>query len=101
MMKYKVQGMTSKNYDSMMCGSHYYRVREFWIEANTKEEAYNIATKEHADLVINDYMLKVKKKLNNKKKNIKKNRRRKKKRKGKRRKKSQSIRISYRRIQRI
>ena len=56
MMKYKVQGMTSKNYDSMMCGSHYYRVREFWIEANTKEEAYNIATKEHADLVINDYV---------------------------------------------
>ena len=97
MMKYKVQGMTSKNYDSMMCGSHYYRVREFWIEANTKEEAYNIATKEHADLVINDYMLKVKKKLNNKKKNIKKNR----KKKGKRRRKSQSIRISYRRIQRI
>lgn len=56
MMKYKVQGMTSRDYDLMMCGSHGYFVREFWIEANSKKEAYEITKKEHVDLVINDYV---------------------------------------------
>lgn len=54
-MKYKVQAMTSDSYHLMMTGGYGYSVHNFWIEANSKEEAYEIATAQYPDLVINDY----------------------------------------------
>ena len=56
MMKFKVQGMTSEGYGRMMCGSREYSIREFWVEAETKEKAYEIACKENPELVINTYI---------------------------------------------
>ena len=55
-MKYKVQGMDSKNYHLMMCGYRGYIVKNFWIEANSKTEAYTIIKNKYPDLVINDYI---------------------------------------------
>ena len=56
MTRYKVQGMTSEAYNLMMTGCHGWIPREFWVEANSKEEAYKIAVAQHPDLVINDYV---------------------------------------------
>ena len=56
MTRYKVQGMTSEAYNLMMTGCHGWTPREFWIEANSKEEAYKIAVEQYPDLVINDYV---------------------------------------------
>ena len=56
MTRYKVQGMTSEAYNLMMTGCHGWIPREFWVEANSKEEAYKIAVEQHPDLVINDYV---------------------------------------------
>ena len=56
MMKFKVQGMTSEDYNRMMCGSREYSVRKIWVEAETKEEAYEIACRENPELVFNTYI---------------------------------------------
>lgn len=56
MTRYKVQGMTSEAYHLMMTGCHGWIPNEFWIEANSKEEAYKIAVEQYPNLIINDYI---------------------------------------------
>ncbi len=57
MMRFKVQGMTHEDYHAMMSGLHlFYHVEEFWIKAETKEEAYNIACNMYPELIINKFV---------------------------------------------
>jgi hypothetical protein len=56
MARYKIQGMTNKDYGAMMSGSNDYSIQEFWIETNSKASAYLIAVKHYPELIINTYI---------------------------------------------
>lgn len=56
MMRFKLQGMTYEDYGNYMLGSNSYSIKEIWVKAENKEDAYKIATKQYPHLQINTYI---------------------------------------------
>ena len=52
MMKFRIQMMTKKDYCNFLGGSNNYYIETVWIDAETAEEAYEIATKNYPIMAI-------------------------------------------------
>ena len=57
MKNFKIEMMTATNYNGMMCGNNDYAVKEIWVKAETKEEAYKIACEKYPEYHINTYIV--------------------------------------------
>ena len=56
MTTYRVEMMTRGDYHEYMIGGHNYRIRKVDIEANTAEEAVEIAKKNNPEMIVNVYV---------------------------------------------
>lgn len=56
MTTYKVQMMNYADYHRMMGGSYNYRVKTVYVEANTKEEAFQMVQNENPEMIVNTFV---------------------------------------------